>query len=85
MFSLLKQQRLFSSLIRTGEGEFQGEDTLRVVTGPHPKNRLRDHRHDGIDAEVIFPNKGLSMIEETGMPITFHVFTGRDPRVSRGD
>src|SRR6185295_5640800 len=32
----------------------------RVSEGHRP-DRLRDMDHDGIDAEVIFPNKGLSM------------------------
>jgi len=151
-----------------------GEDKARSEAGVGPTNRMRDHDLDGIDAEVIFPNKGLAMwatvdsefamaqcrvwndwaweefgpyidrmspvaamatgdldgtlaeiertaklgfkvltlpckpiwgghdidhvnynlphfdkmwalIEETGMPITFHVSTGRDPRASRGN
>ena len=154
--------------------ELEGEDKLRMSSGADPLDRLRDHQHDGIDAEVIFPNKGLAMwatpdaefamaqcrvwntwawelfgeyndqlspvaclatgdlegsiaeiertaklgfraltlpckpvwgghdidhvnynlphfdpmwalIEETGMPITFHVSTGRDPRAARGN
>ncbi|MCH9675784.1 MAG: amidohydrolase [Gammaproteobacteria bacterium] len=159
---------------RLRDFEFEGEDALRAGAGADPQGRIRDHQHDGIDAEVIFPNKGLSMwgtpdsefamaqcrvwntwaweqfgeynhmlspvaaiatgdldgsmaeikrtaklgfraltlpckpiwgghdidhvnynlphfdpmwalIEETGMPITFHVSTGRDPRASRGN
>ena len=154
--------------------EFEGEDKARAEAGVGAASRLADHDHDGIDAEVIFPNKGLAMwatpdpkfamaqcrvwnswaweefgehnerlspvaaiatgdlegsmaeiertaklgfraltlpckpmwgahdidhvnynlphfdpmwalIEETGMPITFHVSTGRDPRASRGN
>ncbi|MCB1743331.1 MAG: amidohydrolase family protein, partial [Gammaproteobacteria bacterium] len=154
--------------------EFEGEDKLRAQAGVDPQERLRDHEMDGIDAEIVFPNKGLAMwatpdpefamaqcrvwntwawevfgpyndrlapvaaiatgdmqgsmqeiertaklgfksltlpckpiwgghdvehpnynlpqfdpmwslIEETGMPITFHVSTGRDPRASRGN
>ena len=153
---------------------FEGDDLERSVAGADPEDRLRDHARDGVDAEVIFPNKGLSMwatpdpefamaccrawndwawetfgpyndrlspvaclatgdldgsiaevqraadrgvraltlpckpiwgahdadqlhynkpafdrlwaaIEETGMPVTFHVSTGRDPRAARGD
>jgi hypothetical protein len=38
----------------------------RARTGPakagaDPRDRLRDQARDGIDAEVVFPNKGLSM------------------------
>ena len=154
--------------------EMEGEDRLRQLAGADPKDRLRDHARDGIDAEVIFPNKGLSMwatpdavfaqaqcrvwnewawetfgpyydrlspvaaiatadlegsiaevkrvakvgfraltlpckpvwgahdvdhanynlpmfdplwamIQDTGLPITFHISTGRDPRASRGN
>ncbi len=151
-----------------------GEDKERATVGATIEGRALDHARDGIDAEVIFPNKGLAMwatpdpvfamaqcrvwndwawetfgehnatmspmaaiatgdfegsmqeidrvaklgfrgltlpckpifgahdvddpnyslpefdpmwalIEETGMPITFHVSTGRDPRASRGN
>jgi predicted TIM-barrel fold metal-dependent hydrolase len=154
--------------------ELEGEDMLRQKAGADPRDRLRDHERDGIDAEIIFPNKGLSMwatpdavfaqaqcrvfnewawetfgpyndrlspvaaiatadlegsmaevqrvaklgfraltlpckpvwgahdvdhpnynlpvfdplwavIQDTGLPITFHVSTGRDPRASRGN
>lgn len=154
--------------------EFEGEDQVRAEAGVGADSRLADHAVDGIDAEVIFPNKGLAMwatpdpefasaqcrvwnewaweefgehndrlapvaaiatgdlagcmaeiertaklgfkaltlpckpiwgghdidhvnynlphfdpmwalIEETGMPMTFHVSTGRDPRASRGN
>jgi predicted TIM-barrel fold metal-dependent hydrolase len=154
--------------------EMEGEDRLRQLAGADPRDRLRDHARDGIDAEVIFPNKGLSMwatpdavfaqaqcrvwnewawetfspyydrlspvaaiatadlegsiaevkrvakvgfraltlpckpvwgahdvdhanynlpmfdplwavIQDTGLPITFHISTGRDPRASRGN
>ena len=153
---------------------FEGEDWVRSQAGAEPEQRIRDNERDGIDAEIIFPNKGLAMwatpdpvfanaqcrvwndwaweqfgawpqkmvpvaaiatgdlegsmaeiercaeigyraltlpckpiwgghdvdhvnynlphfdplwalVEETGMPITFHVSTGRDPRASRGN
>ena len=153
---------------------FEGEDWVRSQAGADPEGRIRDNEGDGIDAEIIFPNKGLAMwatpdpvfanaqcrvwndwaweqfgawpekmvpvaaiatgdldgtlaeiercaalgykaltlpckpiwgghdvdhvnynlphfdplwalVEETGMPITFHVSTGRDPRASRGN
>ena len=38
-----------------------GEDRLRGEAGRDPVNRMEDHRRDGIDAEIIFPNKGLAM------------------------
>ena len=41
--------------------ELEGEDRLRQLAGADPVQRLRDMERDGIDAEVIFPNKGLSM------------------------
>ena len=154
--------------------QLEGEDKARAEAGVGAENRLVDHALDGIDAEVIFPNKGLAMwatpdpefamaqcrvwndwaweqfgpyvdrmspvaalatgdlegsmaeiertaklgfkvltlpckpmwgghdidhvnynlphfdpmwalIKETGMPMTFHVSTGRDPRASRGN
>ncbi|MGH7985850.1 MAG: amidohydrolase family protein [Candidatus Binataceae bacterium] len=41
--------------------EFHGEDKLRAKAGYDPLQRIKDHALDGIDAEVIFPNKGLLM------------------------
>ena len=41
--------------------DLEGEDMLRQKAGADPRDRLRDHARDGIDAEMIFPNKGLSM------------------------
>ena len=41
--------------------EFEGEDQARNKAGADPLDRLADHARDGIDAEVIFPNKGLAM------------------------
>jgi len=43
------------------ESNFQGEDLVRSKAGAEPEQRLRDLHADGVDAEVIFPNKGLSM------------------------
>ena len=153
---------------------FEGEDLLRNQSGRTPEERLADHEADGIDCEILFPNKGLTIwatpdaefsqamcrvyndwawevfgpyndrlapmacvaaadisgaveeiqrcaalgfrglslpckpvwgppdhealnynlpefdplwacIQEVGLPITFHVSTGRDPRTSRGN
>jgi predicted TIM-barrel fold metal-dependent hydrolase len=38
-----------------------GEDRLRGDAGRDPQDRIRDHARDGLDAEILFPNKGLSM------------------------
>ncbi len=151
-----------------------GQDQERNGAGATIEGRISDHKRDGIDAEIIFPNKGLAMwatpdpemamascriwndwawefygphndtmspmaclatgdlpgtlaeiertakmgfrgltmpckpiygshdvddpnynlpmydpmwalIEETGLPITFHISTGRDPRASKGN
>ena len=153
---------------------FEGEDWVRSQAGADPAQRYADNKKDGIDVEIIFPNKGLAMwatpdpvfanamcrvwndwaweqfssygdamvpvasiatgdidgamaeiertakmgykilslpckpmwgghdidhvnynlphfdpmyalIQETGMPMTFHVSTGRDPRAARGN
>jgi hypothetical protein len=52
--------------IRLRAIEFGGEDRERNQTGRTPEERLRDHARDGIDAEIIFPNKGLTMWATTG-------------------
>ena len=154
--------------------EFAGEDRLRNKSGNTPEERIADLTADGVDAEIMFPNKGLTIwatpdakfsqemckvyndwawemfcdvndvlspmagiaaadikgaikeiersaergfrglalpckpvwgppdhehlnynlpefdplwtvIQDTGLPITFHVSTGRDPRTSRGN
>ncbi|MCZ0945665.1 MAG: amidohydrolase family protein [Gammaproteobacteria bacterium] len=39
----------------------EGEDGLRNASGATPEERLRDMEADGVDAEIIFPNKGLSI------------------------
>jgi len=40
---------------------FEGEDAERNGAGKTPEERLADHARDGVDAEIIFPNKGLAM------------------------
>jgi predicted TIM-barrel fold metal-dependent hydrolase len=40
---------------------FEGEDKERNQAGRTPEERLRDHERDGVDIEIIFPNKGLTM------------------------
>ncbi len=39
----------------------EGEDGLRNASGATPQGRLKDMAADGVDAEIIFPNKGLAM------------------------
>jgi len=41
--------------------EMEGEDDARNKAGADPKLRIADHDGDGIDVELLFPNKGLSM------------------------
>lgn len=42
--------------------KMEGEDQERAQVGKSdPETRIRDHIRDGIDAEVIFPNRGLQM------------------------
>jgi len=41
--------------------KFEGEDALRNQSGRTPEERLADHAADGIDCEVLFPNKGLTI------------------------
>ncbi len=43
------------------DSKLEGEDAIRSKAGADPLERLRDHARDGVDAEIIFPNKGLSM------------------------
>ena len=40
---------------------FEGEDRLRNGAGETPQQRLADLALDGVDAEVLFPNKGLTI------------------------
>jgi predicted TIM-barrel fold metal-dependent hydrolase len=40
---------------------FEGEDWVRSKAGADVQDRIRDNRADGVDVEVIFPNKGLAM------------------------
>lgn len=42
--------------------KMEGEDQERAKVGKSdPAERLKDHARDGVDAEVIFPNRGLQM------------------------
>jgi predicted TIM-barrel fold metal-dependent hydrolase len=46
---------------RLHDSNFQGEDLERNKAGADPEQRLKDMARDGVDAEIIFPNKGLAM------------------------
>jgi predicted TIM-barrel fold metal-dependent hydrolase len=43
------------------DSHLEGEDNVRNKAGYDPVERLKDHQRDGVDAEIIFPNKGLAM------------------------
>ncbi|HLI80760.1 MAG TPA: amidohydrolase family protein [Candidatus Binataceae bacterium] len=43
------------------DSRLAGEDHERNKSGYTPDQRIADHRRDGIDAEIMFPNKGLSV------------------------
>ncbi len=43
------------------ESSFEGEDKVRSKAGKEPEERIRDLALDGVDAEILFPNKGLMM------------------------
>jgi len=47
--------------VRLQNTKFEGEDLLRNQSGKTPQDRIRDLAADGVDAEVLFPNKGLTV------------------------
>ena len=46
---------------RLQDSIFDGEDLARVKAGADVTERFADRRRDGVDAEIIFPNRGLFM------------------------
>ena len=46
---------------RVRVSSFEGEDWRRSQAGAKVEDRIRDNRGDGIDVEIIYPNKGLAM------------------------
>jgi predicted TIM-barrel fold metal-dependent hydrolase len=46
---------------RLQDSIFDGEDLVRVKAGADIAARFADRRRDGVDAEIIFPNRGLFM------------------------
>jgi predicted TIM-barrel fold metal-dependent hydrolase len=51
-----RRQRLRTNMARD---TMAAEDLERSGAGADPVQRLRDHDRDGVDVEVVFPNKGL--------------------------
>lgn len=47
--------------IRLSDLKFEGEDLLRAESGKTPDERLVALDRDGVDCELIFPNKGLTV------------------------
>jgi predicted TIM-barrel fold metal-dependent hydrolase len=43
------------------DNKLEGEDHVRSKAGANLEERLRDLDNDGVDVEIIFPNKGLMM------------------------
>jgi predicted TIM-barrel fold metal-dependent hydrolase len=52
----LRPQRLRTN---KAEGTMAEEDQVRARAGADPAQRCRDHDRDGVDVEIVFPNKGL--------------------------
>lgn len=51
----------FRQPLKLREITFEGEDLLRNKSGYTPEDRIADLAADGVDAEVMFPNKGLTV------------------------
>ena len=47
--------------LRLQNTKFEGEDKLRNQSGKTPEDRVRDLAMDGVEAEILFPNKGLTI------------------------
>jgi predicted TIM-barrel fold metal-dependent hydrolase len=47
--------------LRLSNVKFEGEDLLRNQSGKTPAERLADLEADGVDCEILFPNKGLTI------------------------
>lgn len=45
--------------LRMFEAKFEGHDGIRAKAGYTPDERIADLASDGVDAEILFPNKGL--------------------------
>jgi hypothetical protein len=49
----------FRKPLKTHDIKFEGEDRLRNQSGRTPEDRIAQLAADGVDAEILFPNKGL--------------------------
>jgi predicted TIM-barrel fold metal-dependent hydrolase len=47
--------------LRIRNTPFEGEDLLRNQSGKTPQGRVDDLARDGVDAEILFPNRGLTI------------------------
>ena len=50
--------------------KFEGEDHLRNRAGRTPADRIADLAADGVDAEILFPNKGLTIWATTDVALS---------------
>jgi len=51
----------FRQPLKLRDIKFDGEDRLRNRSGRTPEERVADLALDGVDAEILFPNKGLTI------------------------
>lgn len=51
----------FREPLKIHDIKFDGEDGLRNRSGRQPDDRIADLAADGVDAEILFPNKGLTI------------------------
>jgi len=51
----------FREPLKVRDIRFEGEDQLRTRAGREPEERITDLAADGVDAEILFPNKGLTI------------------------
>jgi predicted TIM-barrel fold metal-dependent hydrolase len=51
----------FRAPLKVHDIKFEGEDRLRNRSGRTPDDRIAELAADGVDAEILFPNKGLTV------------------------
>ena len=51
----------FRKPLKVNDIKFEGEDRLRNRSGRTPDDRIAELAADGVDAEILFPNKGLTV------------------------
>ena len=47
--------------LKIGQFKMEGEDALRNASGRDPARRIEELAQDGVDAEILFPNLGLTI------------------------